>query len=105
MLRVIRRASPKLERGESSQRTSERHHPETEHHFRFRPALFLKMMMDRRHQENAPARSEAAFRVLEPANLDYDRQQFRHKHAADNHQRERLMNQKRHHANQSAERE
>lgn len=69
--------SPQLQGSEAKQREANGNDPETDDHLAFRPALFLEMVMDRRHQEDAPAGA------LEPEDLDDDRQGFHDEETAD----------------------
>ena len=59
-----------LQRGKPDHRQNQRDDPETDHDLRLGPTLFLKVMMDRRHQENAFPR---AFKI---EHLDDNRQRL-----------------------------
>src|SRR5437879_13880640 len=97
--------SAEFESQESTERAAQREDPEAQHDLGLGPAALLKMVMDRRHQEDAAAFTETAFGELEPAHLHHDGDELHDEHAADDHQRERLVDHERHHANQPAERE
>src|SRR2546430_14525113 len=62
-------------------------------------------MMDRRHQEDSPARSKTPPRVAEPTRLQTHRRGFHHNHPAGYDQHERLVNQHRDNAERAAQRE
>src|SRR4051794_37058471 len=96
----------KFERAEPGQGEDERENPEAQDHLGLRPALFLKMMMDGRHEEDpAPlARWAAMLGKLEPAHLNDDRCGLPHENASDNHERQRLLHHEGDHPNQPAER-
>src|SRR5688572_5795099 len=81
----------KFQGGQARQRAPEGKYPETKDDLGFRPPLLLKMMMDRRHQEDPPALAKSSLGVLEVADLRDDGQHLHHEHAARDHQRERLM--------------
>ena len=56
--------------GQYSQHNS--NNPETGHDFCFGNALFLKMMMDRTHQENTASFAISPFGIFKICNLNYD---------------------------------
>src|SRR5581483_11923533 len=68
---------PQLERGQPEQGQHDRDDPEADDDGRLRPAQLLEVVVDRRHQEDAPAGA------LEPRDLDDHRQGLGHEEAAD----------------------
>src|SRR5215212_414456 len=88
-----------LERGEAEQRQNEGDDPEADHDRRFLPALLLKMMMQGRHGEYAPAPD------LEGEYLDDNRYGFEHEKTADHQEHDLVLGGNRNGAERAAERE
>ena len=73
-----------FERRQTDQREDQRDDPKPDHNLRLGPALFLKMVVDRSHQENALTGA------LEVEHLDDDRQGLNHEQTT-NHRPNQLM--------------
>src|SRR5689334_8969489 len=87
-----------FERSKARESEAEGQNPEAEDDLGFGPALLLEMVVDRRHEEEARARAGAPLRPLEPADLEDDRERLHHEDAADDHQREGLVDHEGHDA-------
>src|SRR5690606_13166809 len=70
-------ALPQLQGRKADQGEHDRDDPEADHHLALGPAKLLEMVVDRRHQEHAPAGH------LEPGHLDDHRHELDHEQAAD----------------------
>ncbi len=66
----IMTASPQLQGGKAEHGKADGDDPEADHHLALGPALLFEMVVDRRHEEDAPAGH------LEEADLDDDRRAF-----------------------------
>src|SRR6056297_3028566 len=77
--------SAHLQGRQADQREDERDDPEADHDLRLGPALFLVMMMDRRHQEDALAGA------LEIDHLNDHRERLGHEEAADDAQNQFVL--------------
>src|SRR5215207_4237766 len=96
---IERRILSELEGGEAEQRQHKGDDPETDHDRRLLPALLLKMMMQRRHGEYAPAPN------LESEHLDDDGHGFEHEKTADHEEHDLVLGGNRNCAERAAERQ